>query len=48
MVTVVHLDANYQVSSEEISGGVFVSEAEYKTSLEPDVGNATDQEIGGE
>ena len=48
MVTVVHLDGNFQVSSEEISGGVFVSEAEYKASLELDVGSATDQEIGGE
>jgi len=48
MVTVVHLDGNYQVSSAEISGGVFVSEEEYKTSLEPEVGSATDQENGGE
>ncbi len=46
IAAVVYLDGNYQVSSEEISGGVFVSEAEYKTSLEPDVGSVTDQEIG--
>jgi len=48
MVTVVHLDGNYQVTSEEISGGVFVTEADYKKSLQPDVGGATDPETDGE
>lgn len=48
IATVVNLDGNYQVSSEEISGGVFVSEAEYSASLEPDVGSATDAEDGSE
>jgi len=46
--TVVQLDGNFQVISEEISGGSFVSEEEYNASLEPEVGDATDQEIGGE
>jgi len=51
MVTVVHLDGNYQPTSEEISGGSFVSEEDYNTFLQPevsgepeDVGDATDQE----
>ena len=36
MPTVVHLDGNYQVTSEEISGGSFVSEEDYNASLEPE------------
>jgi len=53
MATVVHLDGSYQVTSQEISGGSFVSEEEYQEFLEPaeseelgDVGDATDQEDG--
>jgi hypothetical protein len=36
MPAVVHLDSNYQVTSEEISGGQFVSEEDYNAFLEPD------------
>ena len=53
MATVVHLDGSYQVTSQEISGGSFVSEEEYHAFLEPtegeepdDVGDATDQDDG--
>jgi hypothetical protein len=52
MVTVVQLDGNYQPTSEEISGGSFVSEKDYDTFLKPeasaeldDVGDATDLEV---
>ena len=34
--TVVYLDSNYQMTSAEMTGGVFVSEQEYNVSLEPD------------
>jgi hypothetical protein len=53
IAVVVQLDGNYQRTSEEISGGSFVMEAEYNASLEPevereaqDVGDTTDQEAG--
>jgi hypothetical protein len=54
MVTVVHLDNNYQPTSEEISGGSFVTEAEYNTfleqnaSVEPDNGGDAKDEKAGE
>lgn len=55
MATVVHLDGSYQTTSEEISGGSFVSEEDYNIFLKPevseeleDVGDATDQEVGDE
>ena len=51
IATVVHLNGSYQMTSEEISGGSFVSEEEYNAFMEPkvseepdDVGEATDQE----
>ena len=45
MSTVVYLDGNYQVTSEEISGGHYISQAEYEASLRlPDVSEPTDGE----
>ena len=51
ITTVVHLDGNYQITSDEISGGSYVSEEEYNAFLKPeesteseDVLDATDQE----
>ena len=53
MATVVQLDSNFQLTSEEISGGSFVTEEDYNAFLAPatngeaaDVGDATDQEAG--
>ena len=53
MATVVQLDSNFQPTSEEISGGSFVTEEDYNAFLAPaangeaaDVGDATDQEAG--
>ena len=53
IATVVHLDGSYQPTSEEISGGSFVSEEDYNAFMKPevsietdDVGDATDQEAG--
>jgi len=53
IATVVHLDGSYQLTSEEISGGSFVSEEDYNAFMKPevsietdDVGDATDQEAG--
>ena len=53
IATVVHLDANYQPTSEEISGGSYVSEEDYNAFIKPaassepdDVGDATEQEAG--
>ncbi len=46
MPTVVQLDGKYQVTSEEISGGIFISEMEYNDSLKPKESRETDE--GGE
>ena len=44
--TVVQLDGQYQVTSEEISGGAFVSEEDYNAFLEPE--ESAEADNGGE
>ncbi len=45
MATVIHLDGSYQPTSKEISGGSFVSEEDYDSFLEPEVG-AVEEDVG--
>lgn len=44
---VVYLDSSYQVVSEEVSGGAFVSEEDYKAFLEPEKSPELDEEGDG-
>ena len=45
MATVIHLDGSYHPTSKEISGGSFVSEEDYDSFLEPEVG-AVEEDVG--